>query len=210
MRTKAQLSWLGLVVVLAACDAKSTSVPIPTHPSTPTRLTISASKTITPTVKLTPTSTPNVSVVTQPVLADIEWAIYMFDAGVSFEYPHDWIIMASQEDSVEFLGFPYLPYNVRVNIYHREAMTDPHSAVPNEGRYEVLWEKPISIENADGLEFIWGIPAGNQIGGILNAIYYSEQHQIQVVLSTDADIIPTESNKFSVFEYMVQSVRICP
>jgi hypothetical protein len=120
--------------------------------------------------------------------------------------------MASREDedSVEFFVTSYLPYNVSVDVYHRPAMTDPHSNVPNEGRYEVLWEKPISVENAEGLEYIWGIPADNQIGGILTAIYYSEQHQIQVVLRTDADAIPTESNKFGVFEYIVQSVRIAP
>jgi len=161
---------------------------------------------------MTPTLTPTVIAITQPALHDIKWATYVFDAGVSFEYPHEWIIMASREDedSVEFFATAYLPYNVSVDIYQRQAWDNPHSGVPNEGGYEVLWEKPISIENADGLEYIWGIPANNQIGGVLTAIYYSKQHQIQVVLRTDADAVPTESNQFSVFEYMVQSVRIAP
>jgi len=101
-----------------------------------------------------------------------------------------------------------------VDVYHRpikdKAIADPHTWVPNEGRYEVLWERPISIENADGLEFIWGIPAENQIGGFLIAIYYSELHELEVRLSTDAASIPTESDKFDVFEYMVESVRIAP
>jgi hypothetical protein len=155
-------------------------------------------------------------VVTQPAVEDIEWATYVFEVGVSFEYPHDWIIMASREheESVEFFATAYLPYNVRVDVDHRpvkdKAIADPHSWVPNEGGYEVLWEKPIAIENAQGLEFIWGRPAENQIGGMLIAIYYSEQHELEARLSTDADDIPTESNRFAVFEYMVQSVQIAP
>jgi hypothetical protein len=151
-------------------------------------------------------------VVTQPSIEDIKWATYVFDVGVSFEYPQDWIIMASQEDedSVAFFAISYLPYNLSVDVYHRPAMTDPHSAVPNEGGYEVLWEKPISIENAHGLEYIWGIPADNHIGGVLIAKYHSEQYELEIILRTDADAIPTESNKFSVFEYIVQSVRIAP
>ena len=159
---------------------------------------------------MTPTFNPTVIAVTQPALDDIKWATYVFDAGASFEYPYDWIMISSREDSVEFFATAYLPYNVKVDVYHRQAWANPHSGVPNEGGYEVLWGKPISIENADGLEYIWGIPADNQIGGVLTAIYYSKQHQIQVVLRTDADTIPTESNKFSVFEYIVQSVRIAP
>ena len=119
---------------------------------------------------------------------------------------------SSSEDSVEFFGFDY---NVRVDVYDRpikdKALADPHTWVPNEGRYEIRWEKPISIENANGLEFIWGIPNAtqtSQVGGLLIAIYYSEQHALEVRLQTDADTIPTGSNRFSIFEHMVQSVRI--
>jgi len=183
-------------------------------PNTPTKPVISPSqsKTTTPSFSMTLTLTSTVIVITQPALDNIKWATYVFDAGVSFEYPHDWIIMASREDegSVEFFATAYLPYNVSVDIYQRQAWDNPHSGVPNEGGYEVLWQKPISIENADGLEYIWGIPANNQIGGVLTAIYYSKQYQIQVVLRTDADAVPTASNQFSVFEHMVQSVRIAP
>lgn len=161
---------------------------------------------------MTSTFTPTLIAVPQPALDDIKWATYVFDAGVSFEYPHDWIIMASREgeDSVEFFVTSYLPYNVSVDVYHRPAMTDPHAGIPNEGGYEVLWEKPISIENADGLEYISGIPADQHIGGVLFAKYFSEQYKLEIILRTDADAIPTEANKFSVFEYMVQSVRIAP
>ena len=119
---------------------------------------------------------------------------------------------SSKEDSVEFFGFDY---NVRVDVYDRpvkdRAIADPHTWGPNEGSYEILWEKPISIENADGLDIIWGIPnVTNQIGGVLLAIYYSEQRELQVNLRTDADTIPTDTNRFSIFEHMVQSVRIAP
>jgi len=215
MRIKAKFSWLVVaVVILTACNTISADAPATSLPNTPTKPVISPSQsnTTTPSFSMTPTLTPTVIAITQPALDDIKWATYVFDAGVSFEYPHEWIIMASREDedSVEFFATAYLPYNVSVDIYQRQAWDNPHSGVPNEGGYEVLWEKPISIENADGLEYIWGIPANNQIGGVLTAIYYSKQHQIQVVLRTDADAVPTESNQFSVFEYMVQSVRIAP
>ena len=123
--------------------------------------------------------------------------------------------MRESQGSVEFLVISYLPFNnVRVTVEHRpledKEITNPHTWAPNEGSYEVLWEKPITVENAQGLEFIWGIPAENQIGGSLIAIYYSEQHELEVRLSTDADDIPTESNRFAVFEHMVQSVQIAP
>lgn len=89
-------------------------------------------------------------------------------------------------------------------------MTDPHSWGPNEGGYEVLWEKPISIQDADGLEFIYGIPSDNPVSGWLTAIYYSEKHGLEVRLDSFADTIPTESNKYNIFEHMVKSVRIAP
>ena len=216
MRIEAKLVWPLLVITLAACSVRSESAPMTLFPNSPTSSAIVPNPTqaTMPTSSMTPTSPPSVIVVTQPVLEDINWATYVFDAGVSFEYPADCIIVSSQEDSVEFFGLPYLPYNVRVNVYARsvedKAITDPHSWVPNEGNYEVLWEKPIAIENATGLEFIWGVPADHQIGGVLTAIYYSEQHELDVRLATDADSIPTDSDKYDVFEYMVQSVRIAP
>jgi len=212
MKLETQFHWIVLIVVLTACSAESTD--LPTKPTFNDATEPEISTVVSPIATVAPIPTPTDIVVVQPTLEEIKWATYIFGVGVSFEYPEDWIVRYSQEDSVEFLGFPHLPYNVRVDVYHRpikdKAIADPHTWVPNEGRYEVLWERPISIENADGLEFIWGIPAENQIGGFLIAIYYSELHELEVRLSTDAASIPTESDKFDVFEYMVESVRIAP
>lgn len=93
----------------------------------------------------------------------------------------------------------------------------------NEGEYEVRWEKPISIDGAEGLEFVWGAVRDNRwdTAPSLNAIYYSEQHELDIRLSTYfnlgymeisqapgfADII---SSKFSIFEHMVHSVHLVP
>jgi len=60
------------------------------------------------------------------------------------------------------------------------------------------------------LEFIWGTPADDQLSAMLIAIYYSEQHELEVRLSTNSERTPSESDSFNVFEYMVQSVRIAP
>ena len=159
-----------------------------------------------------PTTSEN-PVATQPALEDIKWATFAFDAGVSFEHPSTWTMISSQDDSVEFSGFASFPY-LRVEVYHRpieeKTIGDPHSWQPNEGGYEILWEKSISIENAEGLEFIWGTPADNQLGATLNAMYYSEQHELEVRLSTNTDSTSTQSDAFKLFERIVQSVRITP
>jgi len=150
-----------------------------------------------------------VILVTQPDIENIKWATYRFDIGVTFEYPSEWTILSKDIDSVRFSGYEN---NMRVAVYDRlvedRAVANPHTWGPNEGGYEVLWEKPISIENADGLEFIWGRPSDNEVAGYLKAIYYSEQYELDVRLSTDSDNITIDSDTFSVFEYMVQSVRM--
>jgi hypothetical protein len=207
-----QFRWIVWVVALTACTVKSTGLPIGSTFNSATKPATSI--VVSPTITLASVPTPAEIVVTQPALRKMKWATYVFDAGVSFQYPADGIVVSSQEDSVEFLETPYLPYNVKVNVYHRpakdKAVTDPHSWGANEGGYKILWEKPIAIEGADGLEFIWGIPADKKIGGVLYAIYYSKQRELEVRLRTDADIVPDKSNKFGVFEYMVQSVQIAP
>jgi hypothetical protein len=74
----------------------------------------------------------------------------------------------------------------------------------------LLWERPISVENADGYEVIYGAPSDHQVNGLLIANYYSEKHALEVRFFTFADMLPTESDRFAIFEHMIQSVQIAP
>ncbi|MEJ5309155.1 MAG: hypothetical protein WHX52_05250 [Anaerolineae bacterium] len=112
-----------------------------------------------------------------------------------------------------------------MEVYNRprkeRAITDPHSWEGNEGGYKVHWEKKISIESAEGLEFVWGAVLDNQwdTAPSLEAVYYSEQYELDIRLSTAFDIPYLElmqssdpagaiSARFGIFEHMVQSIRI--
>jgi len=200
-----QFYWIVLVAILTACTTQPGDLAITPSVRVTTEPTTSIDSGI-----LSPPATMSVP---QPAFEDIKWTTFTFDAGVSFAYPSTWTIISSQGDSVEFSGFSSIPY-LRVEANHlpieEKAIGDPHSWQPNEGGYEILWEKPISIENAKGLEFIWGTPADDQLSAMLIAIYYSEQHELEVRLSTNSERTPSESDSFNVFEYMVQSVRIAP
>jgi hypothetical protein len=214
MRIKTQLHWL-LFIIATACTAKSTASPTAPILSTPTLLVMPPTLTATVTETPVPTLTPTGIVITPPAFEEIKWAPYEFQVGASFEYPSDWFInsITRQEDFVEFV-FPYSPYNLSARVFdlpvNDKAMTDPHSWGANEGGYELLWEKPISIQDASGLEFIWGVPSDNPVGGWLTAIYYSEKHGLMLRLDTFAHAIPTESNNYNIFEHIVQSVHIGP
>ena len=89
------------------------------------------------------------------------------------------------------------------------ALADPHNWNTN-GGWGLLWERPISIENAEGHEVIYGTPHDNQVSGLLIANYYSEKPALEVRFFSHADMIPTESDKFAIFEHMIQSVKIAP
>ena len=212
MRIKTQLPWTFLLV-LTACNTQSAPLPIVPPLSTPTTLVLSPSATVFATATPSPTLTPTPTVINPPALEDIKWSTYESFAGVSFEYPTDWLLIVhNQEYFVEFT-FPYFPWNVSVYVFDRplkdKSFADPHNWNPNDGK-EVLWERPISIENANGLEFIYGTPSDNQVSGLLIANYYSEKHALEVRFFCFADMIPTESDKFAIFEHIIQSVQIAP
>ena len=159
------------------------------------------------------------------MVESIDWVTYVFTAGVSVEYPSGWAIVPSVYDFVDFRPPTGGNYSVRLEVYDRplqnRATADPHSWEGNEGGYEVHWEKPISIQNADGLEFIWGVIRDNQWEGLpfLMAVYYSEQYELDVRLTTAFDsqsaemaqtlgLTDTISTNFGIFDHMVQSVHI--
>jgi len=212
VRIKARFLWTFLLV-LTACNIQSAPLPIIPPPSTPTISVLSPSATEFATAIPKPTLPPTLTAIKPPALEDINWLTYESSTGVSFEYPTDWLLIVhNQEYFVEF-SFPYFPWNVSVYVFYRplkdKSLADPHNWNPNDGK-EVLWERPISIKNADGLEFIYGTPSDNEVSGFLIANYYSEKHALEVRFFSFADMIPTESDKFAIFEHIIQSVQIAP
>jgi len=212
MRIKTQLPWIFLLV-LTACSTQSARLPTVPPLSTPTILVLSPSATAFATPIPSPILTPTPTAIKPPALEDIKWSTYEFPVGVSFEYPSDWFMVHNQEYFVEFT-FPYFPWSVSTYIFDRplkdKAIADPHTWNSNEGVYELLWERPISIENADGFEVIYGTPSDNQVSGLLIANYYSEKHALEVRFYGHADMIPTGSDKYDIFEHIIQSVQIAP
>jgi hypothetical protein len=165
----------------------------------------------------TPGATPTpgtMPTATETGLQNTKWSMYQIGLGVAFEYPSEWKTVSKDSDWVLFSAQKDL---VRVAVDHLAPensvlMNPPDAQGTNEGGYEVLWEKPISTDNAKGLEFIWGQSLDNRLDGhrFLYAIYYSEQYELQVTMSMEADIISVHSDKFNIFERMVQSARIGP
>ena len=219
-----QRCWLVLIVLLGACIAKPTSTPIKFSPNPPTAYAtlpnLPPTKISMPVyvtweaiaTSATPTFIPTITPIIQPVFEDIKWNVYRFDKGVTFEHPSEWNINIQAMDFVRFSV--YEGNSVRAEVYDRpvedSTVTNPHSWGSNEGGYEVLWEKPISIEQANGLEFIWGQQNDRQVAGELIVILYSEQYELDVRLVMEAATIPTNADKFRVFEHMVQSIRLTP
>ena len=198
-----QLYWL-LCITLVACTAKPADIPNPPPKD-------ATSESFTPILVATTSPMPTAA---ETRLKNIEWSMYRFGLGVVFEYPSEWKTVSKDTDRVLFSAQKDL---VRVAVDHLPIansvlLNPPDAQGTNEGSYDVLWEKPISMENAKGFEFIWGESGDNPHAGhrYLYAIYYSEKHELQVTLSMEADIISVGSDKFDIFEKMAQSVRIDP
>jgi hypothetical protein len=160
------------------------------------------------------------------------WSTYVFTEGVSVEYPTGWVVTPYTTLSlVDFSStaekYDPLMFTVRVEVYVRpmanRQITDPHTWEDNEGGYKVHWEKPISIEGAEGLEFVWGVFKRRQWSTppSLQAVYYSDLYELDVRLQTFFDRENLEvatmmdlpegvAARVTVFEHMVQSVRFNP
>ena len=218
--------WLIVLVVifLVACRAEqaltttpTSTVPIETSTEKPVILPSS-----------TPVHTPPATVTALPT-AVTSWSTYVFPEGVSVEYPTGWIVTPYTTLSlVDFSStaekYDPLMFTVRVEVYLRamadREITDPHTWEDNEGGYKVHWEKPISIEGAEGLQFVWGVIQHGQwwTPPSLQAVYYSELYELDIrlttffdreniVVATMVDLPESIAARVSVFESMVQSVR---
>jgi hypothetical protein len=226
MRIIVASHWLiGLIVIfLVACRAEqalttipTSTVPVETSTERPVMLLTS-----------TPVHTPQATITALPTAAT-KWSTYVFTEGVSVEYPAGWIVTPYTTLSlVDFSStaekYDPMMFTVRVELYLRpmadHEITDPHSWENNEGGYKVHWEKPISIESAEGLEFMWGVIQQGQwwTPPSLNAVYYSKLYELDVRLKTSfdrenielitmADLPESMAARVTVFEHMVQSVR---
>lgn len=128
----------------------STGTPALT-PTVPTQTpTIAQTKT----KQAEPTYTPTEIVVTN-------WGTFSHPIGLSLEYPTDWKVDVYNDDvwiQILFNGKRY------VEIYPRpideQDFEDPHTWQPNEGGYEIQWEKLIVVDGAEGYEFVWGFDDG--------------------------------------------------
>jgi hypothetical protein len=197
----------------------STAKPVPTN-------TISAPPTLTTVPTTIPTTIP-------PFPITRDWLTYVHPNGVSIQYPKNWQIEPNPKyyyvdfrlaDSEEII---LSNYRIRLEVFARspkdKESTNPYNWQPNEGGYEVHWAKPISIDSASGLEFVWGsIRQYDHTWDskpYLYAIYYSEQYELAISLwtifdSESLDLVATNgftntiSSRFNVFEYMAQSIQI--
>lgn len=208
-----------------------TNIPFPTQSSTPTFTQAATPITIplqtnTPESTVTPTST-----LLPPFPVVKEWATYTFsfrDVEVSIQYPADWQVNPSKNsDQITIQIFFGLDaafgisrnYGYLLHIYKRPIadrhITDPHTWEPNEGGYKVLWEKPVKVDDLTGGEFV----RGTDLLGSLDGILYSEEYELDIRLSGELDHIDEKEvieigydniiqEKFYVFEYMLQSIRV--
>jgi len=208
-----------------------TSTPKPTGNQIPT-----SQSTISPTYKSTATptdpfiATPTDTKTPYPVVPVVsEWDTYTA-SGVSIQYPANWQVHTI--NSPEYVNFRLDEavdvsqfYSIMLEIYDRPVeqrkIDDPHAWQPNEGGYEIHWEQPILIHTIPGIEFIWGARRGDEWDSrpTLMAVLYSEPDQLDIRLSTGFDgntmnletadgIRKVIQEKYSVFEHMLQSIKI--
>lgn len=226
MTRKVARKWLIVLVVisLAACRAEqelTRTIPrltVPAETSTERPVILPSS---------TPFNTPPATVTVLPATV-ASWSTYVFAEGISVEYPTGWIVIPAAFSDVDFSStaekYDPLLFTVRVEVSLRPIadgeITDPHSWEDNEGGYKVHWEKPISVEGAEGLEFVWGVIQHGEwwTRPSLQAVYSSELYDLDVRLTTYfarenielakmVDLPESIATRVTVFEHMVQSVR---
>ena len=213
-------------------SAASSFTPLPTITYTATPL-----PTETNTVTPLPTGTPTVIPTPTLITTISEWYTYTSPTGVSIQYPAGWYVNVHgypPDDSVSFKLYdtPNVSryYWINLEIYNRppeqRSIADPHTWQPNEGGYEIQWEKPLWIDNIPGIEFVWGAydEGLNQWDSwpSLDAILYSPSYQLDIRLSTGFDretldlamVVGFEEaiqmQKYFIFEYMLQSISVTP
>jgi hypothetical protein len=166
---------------------------------------------------------------------------FITPSGVTVEYPGDWKIeTAPSQQPIDWFKFvspdvegqtaeigTEIVLEVKsLPLAERETI-DPHSWVPNEGGYEAHWLTPLQVEGAEGWLFVWGVShfehqdpnAGLwQQTPSLMAIYYSQQHELEVRVTTtfddestswaqDLGLAETVAIRYPFFDHMMRSVR---
>jgi hypothetical protein len=151
-------------------------IPPPTEPpavSYPTTIPSS-----TPTLHPTPTPRPTIYVMPGDT--------YTNGMGVSIELPNGGNIKILSEDDQLFLAA--LPYAM-IETYRKPAaeFIDPHSWSPNEGGYEMIWERAIEVNGMQGFEFVWGPPGDPMISYEIYVILYSPANSLEIRVLTGFD-----------------------
>ncbi len=186
-----------------------------------------------------PTSTPTITNTPIPILPIItDWYTYTHSSGVSIQYPSGWdTSVYSYTDSVDIYfrlakALDISPfYQIFLEVYERpinyRKIADPHTWQPNEGGYEIHWEKQLNVDNTPGIIFVWGayrIGSEDQQGEWdtfpdLIGILYSEKYELDIRLSAyfnaeTARLFDAErfedvfKARYYVFDHMFRSIRI--
>lgn len=240
-----------LTAASPALQHSATNTPVPTWTSTSTPYpTSTTTYTQHPTPEVIfPEMAPNLSISVPTLIPTItatpfpflpvvsEWLTYTYAGGVSIQYPAGWKITVWdwEEDATISIELPEAIgdspfYTYRLYIYHRppehKSTADPHSWQPNEGGYEIQWEKSVVIDNSPGFVVVWGSfrinPDTNKrewdSTPTLNVNLYNEKYSLDVrlVKSLDRDTVlefdpetfgSTAWKKYYVFEHMFNSIR---
>ena len=225
---------IALLFALLGCNRQQSAQQV-AQPSVSTSSSLTAS-TAAISANLTQAASPLATAAPTPILqvpVVSEWLTYTHESGVSVEYPAQWQVQPNPPAGTVLFGIQldeaYIPsHRVILDVFDRplkdRAITDPYTWQPNSGGYEVQWAKPISVENASGLEFVWSSypdQTGQISPSFLQANYYSDEYELDIRLSTSIEgdslelietigITDTIASRFAVFEHMVNSVKVNP
>jgi hypothetical protein len=176
----------------------------------------------------------------QPRLAGVaEWKRLTTPEGVSFVHPADWPIervgdtwqVRHPDFATTYASDHSVTVSVRSLPRSDKQRANPYGQGVGWGGWtQVYWGVPLQRTGIDGLVYVSGddnfdggaICTGQwDSGGTLNAIYYSEAHELLVTFQSNFDdestllaheqgLAEAVHERFRVFDYMIQSVEFPP
>lgn len=189
-------------------------------------------------VAVVTTTNPAVIPTAMPPLVT-NWSRYTSPLGFSIEYPNGWHLEVEEAWSAErFFSFWIAPtvdndvptaITIEAHLHPKvvNGLAIPYNSVPNEGGYDFYWPEPLSIDNANGLLFVWGkknyaTSSGSKwdVPATLMATYYSQLLDMEVqIIGGDFDDESTALTQrvgleevvrqhFPVFDHIIRSVRL--
>jgi hypothetical protein len=152
-------------------------IPPPTEPPADSFPTSAPSST----PALPPIRTPRPTIYVKPDVS------YTNSMGVSITLPDGGNIeILSENDQLIIAAIP--PY-ARFETYRRLAaeFIDPHTWSPNEGGYEMIWERAIEVNGMSGFQFVWGPPRDPMISYEVYVILYNPENSLEIRVLTGFD-----------------------